>query len=245
MKMTVRAFNDAGVARFRDFLEELRTNGDLPVPFEYLEDPALTSSVDGFAEVDSEVVFASRLEAGRYFCDTLAGINETEQGKVELWAWLSLLFFDQVCPVSPNGFRKAGEDYRYIPSGGFGKGAHRHLLKIPFMIFKAHGLVARVMLVSDLTKPGNINEEISSRQKFISNRSILAVLEKLYYDSDKNGIKRGIDDKKKVLTKKGSLRRFVQVMQQFELTYDLYSMPAESMVNLLPDDFDVWLAKKP
>jgi hypothetical protein len=113
------------------------------------------------------------------------------------------------------------------------------------MIFKAHGLVARVMLVSDLTKPGNINEEISSRQKFISNRSILAVLEKLYYDSDKNGIKRGIDDKKKVLTKKGSLRRFVQVMQQFELTYDLYSMPAESMVNLLPDDFDVWLAKKP
>jgi hypothetical protein len=105
-----------------------------------------------------------------------------------------------------------------------------------------HGVAGRVLLVSDLTKPGNINEEIVSRQKLVSNASIINVLDKLYYDKERRRVKRGIDDKQKVLTKKGSLRRFIQVINQFELTYDLYSLNPESLVGLLPDDFDVWLS---
>ena len=241
MKMVVKAFNEAGVARFADYLDALRSDGSIAPPFEYLDDPALTNTVDGYAEIDSATVFSTRLEAGKYLCDVLSGLNEAELGRRELWAWLSLVFFDQVCPANAKGLRSPGQNYRYVPSGGFGKGAHRHLLKIPFVIYKVHGITGLILLVSDLTKPGNINEEVVSRQKLVSNPSIVKVLEMLYYDKNTGRVKRGIDDKKKVLTKKGSLRRFVQVINQFELTYDLYSMDSESVVSLLPEDFDVWL----
>jgi len=241
MKKTLRAFNDLGISRFRYFLEQLRINGNLSVPFEYLEDTALTTSVDGFAEVDSNVIFSSRLDAGKYFSDVLKEINENEVENIGVWAWLSLFFFDQVCPKNAKGFMNPGQDYRYIPAKGFGKGAHRHLLKIPFIIYKLHGDNAKVLLVSKITKPGNINEEIVSRQKLITNPSIVSVLNELYYDKNENKVKKGIDDKKKILTKKGSLRRFVQIINQLELTYDIYSLTFDGLLDLLPEEFDVWL----
>jgi hypothetical protein len=241
MQTTVKALNDYGIRSFREYLNELKLNPSKEIPVALLDDPTFTESVDGNAEVDNLVPLATRLDAGKYFIKSLSAISESDLDRVGLWAWLSLFFFDQVCPPNAKGIRKPGEDYRYIPSGGFGKGAHRHLLKIPFMIYRRHEMTGQVLLVSDITAPGNINEEVVSRQKLVSNSSIVEVLDRLYYDKKTNRVKKGIDDKKKVLTKKGSLRRFVQVINQFELTYDLYSMNRDSILSLLPEEFDKWL----
>ncbi|MDZ8118203.1 hypothetical protein [Pontiella agarivorans] len=241
MKKIVKALNDKGIQLFRDYLYDLKSDPGKDIPISLLDDTALTISVDGYATVEDTVAFSTRLDAGKYLFEALGLVSDSELENTGMWAWLSLFFFDQVCPANGKGLRSPGQDYRYIPSGGFGKGAHRHLLKIPFMIYKTHRMTGRVLLVSDLTKPGNINEEVVSRQKLISNPSIVEVLDLLYYDKNLDRVKKGIDDKKKVLTKKGSLRRFVQVINQFELTYDLYSMNSESIVSLLPEDFDSWL----
>jgi len=40
------------------------------------------------------------------------------------------------------------------------------------------------------------------------------------------------------------LRRFVDVLQQLDVNYDLYSMSAEAIVGLLPDEFDKWRKKR-
>jgi hypothetical protein len=36
------------------------------------------------------------------------------------------------------------------------------------------------------------------------------------------------------------VRRLVAVIQQFDLTYDLYAMTADQILTLLPPEFDRW-----
>jgi hypothetical protein len=38
----------------------------------------------------------------------------------------------------------------------------------------------------------------------------------------------------------GTLLRFIDIIQQLDLTYDLYSMSGEEILALLPPEFDKW-----
>jgi hypothetical protein len=38
----------------------------------------------------------------------------------------------------------------------------------------------------------------------------------------------------------GTLRRFVRVLQQLDVTYDVYGMSGEAILDLLPPEFDAW-----
>jgi hypothetical protein len=42
----------------------------------------------------------------------------------------------------------------------------------------------------------------------------------------------------------GSLYRFIDVIQQLDVTYDLYSMSGPEVVSLLPEEFSSWLDKQ-
>ena len=61
----------------------------------------------------------------------------------------------------------------------------------------------------------------------------------LYYDDVQNKPKRG-----PIMNKNapGSLYRFINVIQQLDLTYDLYSMSGAEIVGLLPGEFNLWKA---
>ena len=43
----------------------------------------------------------------------------------------------------------------------------------------------------------------------------------------------------------GTLRRFVRVLQQLDLTYDIYGMSGKTIVDLLPPEFDAWRGPRP
>lgn len=60
---------------------------------------------------------------------------------------------------------------------------------------------------------------------------------RLYWDDKSQRPKRGAAPNKR---KPGTLRRFVDVIQQLELTYDLYSMDGREILTLLPDEFTPW-----
>jgi hypothetical protein len=38
----------------------------------------------------------------------------------------------------------------------------------------------------------------------------------------------------------GTLRRFVHVLQQLDVTYDVYGMSGQALLDLLPAEFDPW-----
>jgi hypothetical protein len=133
----------------------------------------------------------------------------------------------------------AGELVRHVLSTSAQK-YYRHLLAGPYRLLQLHGKHARVFLHGEVPVHGDFSEQLTSRMQFISNHSLIEVIDQLYYDPESNGEGR---PKKGALTRTrpGNLRRFVAVMQQFELTYDMYSMTSGQIVELLPEEFHKWL----
>jgi hypothetical protein len=59
----------------------------------------------------------------------------------------------------------------------------------------------------------------------------------MYFNESENKPKRGALMEK---SSPGTLLRFIDVIQQLDLTYDLYSLNGEEILALLPPEFDKW-----
>jgi hypothetical protein len=73
----------------------------------------------------------------------------------------------------------------------------------------------------------------------ITNCSLIEVVDTLYFDPESPGAGR---PKRGALTRSraGNLRRLISVIQQFDLTYDLYAMTSAQILDLLPKEFERW-----
>lgn len=230
----VRILNAGGVQKFREYLRKLGGEPTAPPPVELLEDPATSETLGQKVEVEPRK-FASRLEAGRYLYARLGGIGGVEVN-TGLWSWLALFYFDQLCPPDGSGQRRVREEARYIPDESFQR-YYRHLLAGPFRIYQYHKEDAKLLLSGPLHEHSDFVEQLASRQEFVTNRGILGAATLLYFDDRAERPKRGAAPKQR---RPGTLRRFVDLIQQLDLTYDLYSMRPGEILRLLPREFDAW-----
>lgn len=238
MAETVRRLTEKGIEQFRDYLRELREGGNVIPPRSLLTGSETSESFTPTRSIEQHT-FTMRIEVARYLVDLFGEIKGLEED-VGLWSWLSLLYFDQVCPARSDGTRSPGRDYRHILEPGYPYG-HRHLLGGPFMVYRQHGELARLLLCTKINQENRFHHELASRQTLISNPTIMEAASRLYFDDRAKRPKRGAQDSK---CGSGTLRRFVDVIQQLELNYDLYSMSAAALVGLLPTEFDEWRQKK-
>jgi hypothetical protein len=234
--MKLRRFNNDGIGAFRDYRARLAIEPLLPSPVQLLQDAAYTEVVS-----DTELParnFATRLEAGRFFEGLLDAANvpspERDQG---LWAWLTLFYFDQVCPPDESGRRDPKTDEaRLIPSLDNYQRFYRHLLLGPYLIVRAHRDQpdrAIGMLCNPLWKPGEIAEQLASRKELVTNPAVVEAATTLYYDATSGSFKRGAGAKVR-----GAPRRLADLLNQLDLTYYLYGMKTSELLALLPKEFD-------
>jgi hypothetical protein len=242
MPEMVRRLTKGGIERFREFLNELRTGSTSGPPRSLLTDPETSEPFSRERSVEQRA-FDTRLEAARYLSQVFDGVPVLElEEDIGLWSWLSLYFFDQVCPARPDGTRSPGRDYRHILEPGYLYG-HRHLLNGAFLVYALHGEKAVLLLCTKVYQENMFHHELASRQLFISNSAIIRAASLLYFDERRGRPKRGAQDPKRA---PGTVRRFVDVLQQLDVNYDLYNrrMSAEALVGLLPAEFDEWRRKK-
>jgi hypothetical protein len=240
--ITVRKLNEKGTALFKAYLERLRTGLASDSPRAILEQPDTSVALVASAQVELRP-FATRQEAAEHLVASLDGKlpkTELDHGP-GVWNWLSLLYFDQLCPTHGLGARKVGKDYRYIlpplSDPEHFRHYYRHLLAGAFRIHRQHKNSGSVLLAGALDKFDDFNEQIASRQEFISNPAIVGAIDVLYYDASTRRPKRGAASNKR---RPGTLRRFIDVIQQLDLTYDLYSLTGVQLMRLLPGEFDRW-----
>jgi hypothetical protein len=242
-KTSIRRFNDEGVEQFRKYLAELREGSTSPPPFHLLDGPETSKPIENEVKTENRT-FRNRLELAQYLDDVLADIeNVSIETDVHLWSWLSLFYFDQVCPPVQNGIRKPGRDYRHILEPGYPNG-HRHLLCGPYMVYSVYELgenLSKLLLCTSIPIENKFHHELAGRQSLITNRGILEAVHLLYYENAGDRPKRGAQIKKSA---PGTFYRFVDIIQQFDLNYDLYSMTGEKILELLPPEFDKWKGQK-
>jgi len=233
--MRVARLNEKGLTTFAGWLESLKAGGSLKVPTAMLNDPSCTEPMNVDVNVQPRV-FASRFDAAEYLHTrfTSAGLNEIERDG-GLWAWLSLYYFDEVCPLGKGGLRKPGALARHIPELANFQRYYRHLLAGPYRIYRAHRddpKRALALLCQPLDSPGDIVEQIASRQELVTNRGIMGLATRLYVDATTQRPKPGAGGKGG-----GSARRLSDVIEQFDLTWDLYAATPDELGSVMPKEF--------
>jgi hypothetical protein len=242
--MNLRRLNDEGIVQFSEFLDSL--NGDYPRPYPslLLTDPLVVEEVFPIIEIQKQH-FLNRFAAAEYLFKLFKGSDmkslDSDKG---LWAWLALYFFNDICPPDTKGGHKPGERARWILEPSAWRHYYRHLLAGPFHVYSAYSdHPGRVMIVlcGTLDKPGDMYEQLASRQEIITNGEMMEVATSLYFDSTQQRPKRGATNRKR----RGNVRRFVDILNQYDVTYDLYSLRAKDIIQLLPDEFSSFLNASP
>jgi hypothetical protein len=233
--MKLRRLRPEGIRKMEFFIESQKTDDPVEYPSDILTDSATSELVSNSTEVHKKD-FKNKLECAEYLhkCFNEAGLEDVvlDQG---LWAWLALFYFDNLCPVK-NGQYKPGELAKWIPQVDNYQRYYRHLLAGLYRIYRNHvdnPENAAAFLCGPLHQRGDIIEQIASRQELITNKALVSAATKLYYDKKSDKRKRGSGGKGA-----GSPRRLAQVIDQFSLTWDLYSITADEILELLPSEFD-------
>ena len=235
----IRKLTEKGIAAFKDYLAQLRKDPAASPPFHLLTDPVASAGIGTDIRIEQKP-FRTRLELARYLNDIFSPVpvDDLETDR-HLWTWMSLFFFDQVCPVEKTGIRKPGRDYRHILEPGYPNG-HRHLLAGAYLVYTVCDLgdrLSRLLLWTPLHVESRLHHQLAVRQTLITNHGILKAAHLMYFNESLNRPKHGaLGDKKTT----GTLLRFIDVIQQLDLTYDLYSMSGREILKLLPPEFDRW-----
>lgn len=234
--MRLRRLIERGILEFDEFLESQQTDYPQSLPEHILNHAAYSELVPLRVNVDKRN-FKSRYEAAEYLNSQIGdqGIKGLATD-IGIWTWLTLFYFDQVCLTNTDGTYKTGKRHRYIPEFGDYRVYYRHLLVGPYRIYRSHldnPEVALGVLCNPLHAPGEIAEQMASRQDIVTNKTTMEVATNLYIDASTKRPKRGASSKGP-----GTPRRLALILDQLDLTWDLYLMNADGLLNLLPSEFN-------
>lgn len=238
-QLRVRRLSEAGLSRFQDFLDSHRgPSGGTPdggsEGSPILTDPDCTLHVPQVVLADSARRFARRYDLAKYLGELVPQLGLSDPTRdVGLWAWLSLLWFDQLAPVA-KGARKVGERAKWIPQAGWKY--YRHLVLGPYLILASNQDCperAMALLQGPPHTPGDLVGQLAATQSVAQSRAAISAATSLYYDSSTGTIRRGGGG-----SGPGSPRRLRAVLGQLDRTFDLHSLSPEGLLALLPKEFD-------
>lgn len=236
----VRRLNDAGVGAFADYLRRLTDDAAESPPNALLEDPRYSQPSElGNVHV-ARRQFADRSAFATYIDQRFreAGLVGTvdEPG---LWEWLSLFYFDAVCPADAQGRRRPGAMNRHLVNSPFARRRNRHLLRGPYMLHRRHGGGADgeldLLLGYRLHVHGVAATHLAERSRLFASRGVLLAASRMYFDPVAHKPKRGYADES------NGLRAFCRFLNNLPASFDLASVAADTVLALLPSPFDVWL----
>lgn len=234
----VRILNEAGIELVREFVVRLKTDPSAWPPPDVLTDTRYTTPAPGGASVERRS-FSSKLEFGRYCAGALNGRvpDRTLRTSIGLWVWLTLFYFDQVCPADGNGRRKPLSLEKYIPSTGHvSTNPDKHLLFFPWKMITLHGEDAAWLLNSALREDSKVVRELANSYRRNVSPEFVRLARSLYFDEGRGRLRIGATNRK------GNLRRLDRVVSQLDLTYDVFGIDATGLAALLPSsEFGGWL----
>ena len=245
--MQVRRLNNTGLARFKAFLEDVRHSSlSAEIPTDILTSRSTSAGLNVAIEIDPMGGVSSKLELARYLYEKLRPLDQDASlSRNGMWSWLGLVMFDTLCPVNPStGRRTTRQDWYYIFQPDHGpqnfQTYYRHLLYTPYHLYRSFQEGAgRALLTGESHIGGEMVEQIASRLEYISCRAVLETLDQLYLDEtqDVPTLKPGATSR----TRAGALGRFITFLEQIAMTYDLYGMTGQNILELLPPEFDEWI----
>lgn len=233
----VRVLTDRGMELFRNYILEVKEDPQKPPPIDRLSQKPWSSEFLAHVEVGSLPV-TTRMQLGKYLVELFeaCGVDRKDiLNNPRVWSWLALLWFDNLCLVESDGSRKVRETSRYVCSSHY-TDYYRHLVAASWDIYYLHREKSRLFLWTSLYIHNDFIEQLASRQNIITNKALIEVFDRLYWDLKSDRPKSGAQSRDRL----GNFRRLQSFIQQVELTYDLHAMSVEEIIALLPSEYDPW-----
>jgi hypothetical protein len=234
-----RALSVDGEKKFKEYISTVREN--LSVPRPNLNSAPFSIEFIPELHIEESISFNSKAELARYIQEQICRWGLKRENVIDknlFWSWLAYIWFDQLTLFDPDtGYRIIKEEAKYVCSRDY-RDYYRHLVAGPYLILSLLGpRLSRIFLHSPVYEHNDFIEQIASRQFLITHPNLIEVVDLLYWDENKSRPKQGAQSRNKL----GNLRRFIKVIQQLELTYDIYSLSKDDIVHILPDEFRDWL----
>jgi len=242
--MEIRRFNSKGIESFREALAICRDDPRADVSTELLTNNELSEVLAPAIDVELRN-FATKRHAAVY-CNQLFGSLSKQEllNDSGLWTWLSLYYFDVVCPKQA-GERKVRNDYTYIFEPKSSRHFYRHLLFVSWRILDIAPTYNRLLLNSSISSLDKFTTEVVKRLYLTRIPCFFEVLDRLYWDESIGRARPGVTNFAKVTA--GNLAHRLPVrIRQLEKTYDLQSLTADQLIELLGEEFqfDAGVAKQ-
>lgn len=233
--MELRRFNQKGIDTFREALSVCRDNPDADIPAELLTSSELTTLVAPGFQVES-VSFKTKRDAAVYFHNKFVDLpKQTLLEDSGLWSWLSLFYFEVVCPKL-NGLRKIRNDYTYVYEARSMRHFYRHLLFVSWRILDIAPSHNRLLLDSSIASLDKFTDQVMKRLYLTRIPCFFEVLDRIYWDASAGRSRKGVVDTSRVAA--GDLtHRLPTRIRQLEKTYDLQSLTADQLIELLGEEF--------
>jgi hypothetical protein len=234
--MKVRRFNAEGVEAFREYIRNAKLvakDGILapPVPDELIYGESYSMATSYVMPVPPES-FLTKSELATYI-DRILPRDRYDEIRIDtgMWTWIAARLFDLIT----NERRKLKEERAYIAGLTFQE-FYRHLILGPYFIYhnaKDDPDRVKILLYDDPTTMNEVMVQFGSYQTLMQNKNLQTVVQRLYYDTERNRIKRGAGGKEA-----GTPRRLMDFLRQLEINYDLASIDSESFWAMLPSEFN-------
>jgi hypothetical protein len=234
----VRSFTQLGIERFRDWLEQAehsqpkRLSAE-PPPVEILFEDRFARRV-GYGGRLAQRSFERKYDLGMEICRALGTDDALRlMPDANAWAWLSLYFHESTFPVKKSRWF-TGERSRHLVQTIQGRKqdqSHRHLVKgavTNVLRFREYAVV----LMGEASGQSKIEEQVMSRradQPLAFHREFVRALYRLYWDIDADDLKSGARGEGP-----GSVMHLIDLLTQFDLTYDISSLGSDDFLELLP-----------
>lgn len=233
-------FTPEGMQVARNYLHGIRTGGWMPLPTGLLSDHTYSLPVEPEVYVESRP-FANRREAGEYLAERLEPLGAAQVAdNAYLWSWLGMFYLEQ---MSRDSTRRVGEypEHAYLVDSDLSQAAYvrvYHRLKLAFEIWTQQGEDAWFMLNEPVVSLGQFTLRLVSAPEIFRSEGVVPLAHLLYANKGTGRLRAGVLGQTRADAPAGSLPRLIDVLNQLSMTYDVYGMTAEQLLQILPAEFD-------
>lgn len=235
--MHLSRLTERGIDSFREFLQLLKDGATPDFPAHLLTDERFSETITPLTECADET-FGDRMQLAAYLDRLLSPMPLPNIYRdTGLWSWLALRFFDQLCPAKPSGARDPGSIGRWIPQVDESRRYYRHILLGPYMCFEAHRdnpeRAAALFCNPVHRATPEVFRLFIENPDLVRSKTAVSAATQLYYNPRTRRTKPRTGRKES-----GGCRRLIQVLRQFDCTYDLESLTPATLCSMLPKEFD-------
>lgn len=232
----VRRLVPEGLRRAREFLAEMRERPTAPreAPRDLLYDERYSRPFKPDVWIEHRS-FRTRREAAEYFAPKFEPIRHLVADHAGVWSWLGMYYFADTVRVDEGKARLSPLDETFIVNSESTRSfqrRYRHFLWSAWRLYQNHGEDAAFLLDQNLTSLGDIADRVLSSTRIFNSEGIIQLVLRLYTKDgiQRSGFSRG----------PGGLRHLIRVLDQLERTFDVNGMQPESLLRVLPQEFQRW-----